>query len=79
MATATVWFLSTFGAPQTICRGSSSPMSTVVILSLSAFGCFFIDWVFPTTTPFKPPGIDSNFVIPSTSRPKEVNLSLIDS
>ncbi len=79
VATATVWFLSTLGAPQTIWRSSSPPTSTVVMLSLSAFGCFFIDLVFPTTTPFSPPGIDSNLVIPSTSRPREVNLSPIDS
>ena len=45
-------------------------MSTVVMLSLSALGCFFMDLVLPTTTPSRPPGIDSNFVIPSTSRPK---------
>ena len=75
VATATVSLFLTFGAPQMICSSSFSPISTVVILSLSALGCFFKEVIFPTTTPFKDPGIDSYLEIPSTSRPRSVRIS----
>lgn len=39
VATITYCPASTFGAPHTICTGSSSPMSTLQIFNLSAFGC----------------------------------------
>ncbi len=38
-ATATVWPAPTWGAPQTIVRGPSSPTSTVQTRSRSASGC----------------------------------------
>ena len=50
-ATATVWPASTFGAPQTIVRGSESPVSTVQTLSRSAFGCGSRVSTLPITKP----------------------------
>ena len=50
-ATATVWPASTLGAPQTIVRGSPSPVSTVQTLSRSASGCCSRLSTLPTTKP----------------------------
>ena len=50
-ATGTVWPASTLGAPQTIVRGSPSPVSTVQTLSRSASGCFSRVSTRPTTKP----------------------------
>ena len=50
-ATATVWPAATFGAPQTIVRGSASPLSTVQTLSRSALGCGSQLRTFPITKP----------------------------
>ncbi len=55
VATGTICPAATLGAPQTICIGFPSPKSTVVILNLSALGCFSQVSTLPTTTPFKPP------------------------
>ena len=78
VATATVSLFLTLGAPQIICSSSFSPISTVVIFSLSALGCFFKEVIFPTITPSKDPGIDSYLEIPSTSRPRSVRISEIE-
>ena len=40
---------STLGAPQTICTGVSSPISTWQIFNLSASGCDALDITWPTT------------------------------
>ncbi len=50
-ATATVWPAATLGAPQTIVRGSASPVSTVQTLSRSASGCGSRVTTLPTTKP----------------------------
>ncbi len=75
VATATFCPTATLGAPQTICVGFPSPKSTVVRLSLSAFGCFIQVKTSPTTSPLNPPLMLSNASIPSTSNPKSVNNS----
>ena len=48
-ATATVWPAATFGAPQTIVTGPSSPTSTVQTRSRSALGCWTASSTRPTT------------------------------
>ena len=71
-ATATSCPAATLGAPQTIFRIVPFPTSTVVLLSLSAFGCFSQVKTFPTTIPSKLPLMVSNLSIPSTSKPMSV-------
>ncbi len=75
VATGTFCPAATFGAPQTICTGSSSPMFTVVTRSLSAFGCCSQVNTSPTTTPRKPPLMLSTSCTPSTSSPVSVSNS----
>ena len=75
VATGTFCPAATLGAPQTICTASSAPMSTVVIRSLSALGCWTQVSTSPTTTPLSPPGMVSTSSKPSTSRPVSVNNS----
>ena len=58
VATGTFCPTATLRAPQTICNGLSSPISTVVIFNLSAFGCLTHVKTFPITTPSKPPLTD---------------------
>ena len=48
-ATATVWPAATFGAPQTIVRGSPAPTSTWQTVSRSASGCCSAASTLPTT------------------------------
>ena len=57
VATGTFCPTSTLGAPHTICKQSSKPISTLVKLNLSAFGCLFFSIISPIKTPFKPPFI----------------------
>ena len=75
VATGTFCPAATLGAPQTICKGSSWPILTVVTLKRSALGCCSQVNTSPTTTPAKLPGMDSNKLLPSTSRPRSVNKS----
>ena len=80
VATGTFCPAATFGAPQTICTGAfPSPKSTVVILSLSASGCFSQVSTCPTTTPCNPPFKLSYLSTPSTSKPKSVSKSAVSS
>ena len=59
-----------FGAPQTTCRGSASPASTVQTRSRSASGCWRVATIRPTTTFSKAGRADS---MPSSSSPSEVS------
>ena len=77
VATGTFCPASTLGAPQTICKGASRPIFTVVNFNLSALGCFTQVKTSPTTIPLNPPLTDSKGEIPSTSRPKSVNNSAV--
>ena len=77
VATGTFWPAATLGAPQTICTGSPVPKSTVVIFNRSAFGCWTHVNTSPTKMPSKLPLIDSFVSIPSTSKPRSVNNSLV--
>jgi len=62
----------TLGAPQTICKGPSSPAATWHTCNLSASGCASTDSTSATTTPLKPPATGST---ESTSRPAIVSCS----
>ncbi len=64
-----------FGAPHTICKGSSAPIFTVVTCNLSASGCFSQLTTSPTTTPCKPPLTPSTFSTPSISSPVSVRIT----
>ena len=69
VATITFCPAATFGAPQTICKGSACPMLTVVTLKRSALGCCSQVSTSPITNPFKPPGKLCHSSMCSTSKP----------
>ena len=57
-ATTTFCPVATLVAPQTICRASPLPTSTVVIFNRSALGCCTQVSTWPINKPSKPPGTD---------------------
>ena len=75
MATNTFCPAATFGAPHTMFNNSEAPTLTLVILNLSASGCFSFSTTSPITIPFKPPFTLSKDSMPSTSNPEEVRYS----
>ena len=75
VATTTFCPTATLGAPQTTGSKMPFPISTVVTLNLSAFGCCSQVFTSPTTMPCKPPFTDSHFSRPSTSNPQSVSNS----
>ena len=79
VATITFCPAATLGAPQTICKISPVPTSTVVRLSLSASGCLMHVFTSPITSPCNPPLTDSNDSIPSTSNPEPVSKTEVSS
>ena len=72
VATTTAWPTPTLGAPQTIWRGSSAPISTVVTCRWSLFSWSTQVSTWPITKPLSPPGTDSTSSTPPVSRPIEV-------
>ena len=75
VATVTFCPAETLGAPHTMCNNSSAPISTVVMLNLSASGCLMQVFTSPITIPSKPPFTVSVFSMLSTSNPQAVNNS----
>src|SRR5690606_28185410 len=65
----------TFGAPQTLCKGSTAPIVTVVTTTTSAYGCCAHVNTSPTTKPSKPPGILCSTSKDSTSNPMSVRIN----
>ena len=68
-----------FAAPQTMGRGSASPMFTSQTCKRSALGCWAQAVISPTTSPLNPPGMLSTVSTPSTSNPVAVSTAAASS
>ena len=74
LATTTFCPTATLLAPQTIPKGWSLPIFTLVKFNLSAPGCLTTSKTSPTTKPARPPLKFSYFSNDSTSSPIEVKI-----